>query len=254
MKSSILLAAVLVTIRSTSFASAALRGLAPKPLPPFPANFQGHGFTVKANLNFDATLPGNEQVIGVHLHTGANIVNGPIAILFCGSAPLPSVNGACVLEDAKNTPDGRFQATFIATSSAGAWQNGIANATAVKGATTIQSGAATTPRSFYETLAAATQADSFVYINFHTAYSLQHNHGMPFGLARAQLKPVLCSDDVPANSRCFGTVGHVSSDMTNVVTGLPAPFPPKAGTVTPVRRDAIFTDIMVVYTPPPTST
>jgi hypothetical protein len=255
MKSQILTAALLVLVSEPSPVFATLRGfLKPKPLPPFPADFQGMGFTVQANLNFDATLPGNEEVIGVHLHTGANIVNGPIAVLFCGSSPLPSVNGACNISDAKNTTiDGqnRFTATFTASSSAGAWENGIANATAVHGAKTIASGAATTPFTFYETLANATTADSFVYINFHTKFSLQHNGGAPFGLARAQLMPVLCAEDVPTGSRCFGTIGTVSSEMTNVVSGLPAPFPPNAGSVTPVRRDVFFTDIMVVYTPQP---
>jgi hypothetical protein len=249
MKSTILLAAVATISSGTATASL----IKPKPLPPFPPTFEGEGFTVMANLNFDATLPGNEQLIGVHLHTGANIVNGPIGILFCGSAPLPSVNGPCIVTNKKNTTDNRFTATFTATSSQGAWLNGISNATAVPGAKTIPEGAATTPLSFYETLANATTADSFVYINFHTAYSLQHNGGVPFGLARAQLMPVLCSPDVPHNSRCFGTIGQVSSDMTNVVQGLPKPFPPNAGMVTPVTRDLFFYDIMVVYTPPPTS-
>jgi hypothetical protein len=246
---SILLAAALATISSTSTASL----IKPKPLPPFPPTFEGEGFTIMANLDFDATLPGNEQLIGVHLHTGANIVNGPIGILFCGSAPLPSVNGPCVVTNQKNTTDTRFTATFTATTSQGAWLNGISNATAIKGAKSIPSGAATTPMSFYETLANATEADSFVYINFHTAYSLQHNGGAPFGLARAQLMPVLCSPDVPSSSRCFGTIGQVSSDMTNVVQGLPKPFPPMAGMVAPVTRDLFFHDIMVVYTPPATS-
>jgi hypothetical protein len=164
------------------------------------------------------------------------------------------VNGACSVSGASNTTiDGkdRFTAKFTASSSAGAWENGIAKATAVPGAMSIASGAATTPLTFYETLGNATAADSFVYINFHTKFSLQHNDGVPFGLARAQLMPVLCAEDVPTGSRCFGTIGQVSSEMTNVVSGLPSPFPPSAGSVQPVRRDLFFTDIMVVYTPQP---
>jgi hypothetical protein len=74
---------------STSFTFASLRGHREQqqspPLSQQPSNFfNGQGFTVKANLNFDNTLLGNDQVIGVHLHTGMHKVNGPIGILFCG--------------------------------------------------------------------------------------------------------------------------------------------------------------------------
>lgn len=160
------------------------------------------------------------------------------------------MNGPCQLTNAKNVTGGRFEATFVASSSAGAWTNGIANATAVKGATSIEAGAATTPLSFYDTLANSTTTSSNVYLNFHTAYSLSHNDGMPFGLARAQLKPVLCSENVPTNSRCYGAIGGtVSSSNTNLVHGLPTQFPANAGSATAVRRDLFFDDILVVYTP-----
>ena len=37
------------------------------------------------------------DVIGAHLHTGSANTNGPVAVIFCGVAPLPSMNGACVI-------------------------------------------------------------------------------------------------------------------------------------------------------------
>jgi hypothetical protein len=198
---------------------------------------------------------------------------------------LPSQNGPCIITNAFNTTQGRFKATFIANSSLGAWDNGLANATAVPGATTIAAGAATTPQSFYEALMNASPEESFVYINFHTQYSLAHNKGTPFGLARAQLQKVSCSeyngddnvsdddsheedddnddhsddssnknskdDDMikwqNENSLCFASVGMVSSKKTNKMTGLPTPFPPKAGMVTPARD---HNEILVIYTPP----
>ena len=36
-------------------------------------------------------------MIGAHLHTGSANTNGPVAVIFCGVAPLPSMNGACVI-------------------------------------------------------------------------------------------------------------------------------------------------------------
>ena len=97
----LLLSAVLA-LASSSTATASLRGFGPKPLPPFPTTFEGQGFTIMANLNFDATLPGNEKVIGVHLHTGSSTVNGPIGILFCGRYDAiayghPTLTGLCRL-------------------------------------------------------------------------------------------------------------------------------------------------------------
>lgn len=164
------------------------------------------------------------------------------------SAPLPTQNGPCSdsILQSTITKNGRFLATFVGGPALGAWDLGITNATAIPGATTIATGAATTPQTFWETLMDATQQESFVYVNFHTNYSLTHNDGKPFGLARAQLRPVQCPPKSNADL-CLGTIGQVSSDQTNNVQGLPAPFPPKAGLGKPIKTAALPNNNAMVF-------
>lgn len=51
---------------------------------------------VEANLNFDATLPGNDQLIGVHIHTGSSTVNGPVNLILCGSYVPTTIPTHCI--------------------------------------------------------------------------------------------------------------------------------------------------------------
>lgn len=48
------------------------------------ATSDGMGFAISAKLNFDATLPGNNEIMGMHLHTGSSTTNGPVNIISCG--------------------------------------------------------------------------------------------------------------------------------------------------------------------------
>jgi len=55
-------------------------------------------FTLFAELNYDTSIQFNADVIGAHLHTGLDTINGPVNIIFCGSSPLPASllrDGAC---------------------------------------------------------------------------------------------------------------------------------------------------------------
>lgn len=225
----------------------------PPPLPPVTPKYAGHGFHVFVDLNFDATLRGNTELIGVHLHTGSSTTNGPVNVVLCGSAPLPSINGPCRVTNPESTNQGRFKAEFSSHSSVGAWTNGINNATAVPGATTLANGAATTYQTFLEALNSATPRNSLVYLNFHTRYSLRHNEGKAFGLARAQLRPVACPSKmhVPKHARCFASIGQISSYQTNQVHGLPRQFPPKAGQAKPTRQIRNeLSKVLVVFVDP----
>lgn len=55
-------------------------------------------FVLYAELSVDNAIKYNSDIIGAHLHTGSAVTNGPVNIVFCGSAPLPApivLNGAC---------------------------------------------------------------------------------------------------------------------------------------------------------------
>ena len=55
-------------------------------------------FVLYAELSVDNAIEYNSDIIGAHLHTGSAVTNGPVNIVFCGSAPLPApivLNGAC---------------------------------------------------------------------------------------------------------------------------------------------------------------
>ena len=58
----------------------------------------GDRFYATGLIDFDSTLEGNTDIIGAHLHTGSSTTNGPVNVIFCGSAPLPDVltiDGPC---------------------------------------------------------------------------------------------------------------------------------------------------------------
>ena len=63
-------------------------------------------------IDFDSTLEGNTDIIGAHLHTGSSTTNGPVNVIFCGSAPLPDVltiDGPCeVREYSPAVGEGRY--------------------------------------------------------------------------------------------------------------------------------------------------
>ena len=210
---------------------------------------QGTGFSLQLALDVDNTLDGNTDIIGAHIHSGSATVNGPVNIIFCGSAPLPSNNGQCVLSNVVENGN-RTTSLLDVPSSLGAWSNGVNNATAVPGATTLEEGAPTTYESFLDTLLndCSSQSESCpLYLNFHTIYSFAENPG--YGLARSQLREVNCPPYVTQDNQdahCFGTDGNgLSSINTNMVTDLPNPLPPDAGKATQVRSSPI-----VVYVPP----
>lgn len=58
----------------------------------------GSGFYAEGIIDFASTLEGNTELIGAHLHTGSSTTNGPVNVIFCGSAPLPeilTIDGPC---------------------------------------------------------------------------------------------------------------------------------------------------------------
>jgi len=112
--------------------------------------------------------------------------------------------------------------------SSGAWSGGGNGATAIKGATSLAEGAATTFESFAAALNACTSDACDVFFNFHTKYSFSHNAGA-FGLARAQLQKDGGCDE--RFIKCFRLRDGkpATSDNTNQVTGLPHQLPVGAG-------------------------
>jgi len=192
---------------------------------------EGSGFQAFIEMTLDATLAGNTELIGVHLHTGGSTVNGPINIIYCMNDPLP--NGpwpSCATLESETTTSsaGVFTGKFIANDSYGAWPDPN-NATAVPGAATLAEGAATTYQSFMQELLRCTDLDCNVYFNWHTLFSFQMNPG--YGLGRAQLAPLpSCPSTVTGGDYlCFGTQGTVNSMNTNQVTGMTNPLPQSAG-------------------------
>jgi len=112
--------------------------------------------------------------------------------------------------------------------SVGAWSGGGNGATAVKGATTLAEGAATTFKTFAAALDSCTRENCDVFFNFHTKYSFAFNAGA-YGLARAQLeKDDRCDGKIV---KCFRLRGEepATSDNTNLVTDLPHQLPAGAG-------------------------
>ena len=56
-------------------------------------------FSVFADLTYGSDIKYNSDIIGAHLHTGSDVKNGPVNIVFCGSSPLPpplQLHGACL--------------------------------------------------------------------------------------------------------------------------------------------------------------
>jgi hypothetical protein len=41
-------------------------------------------FYAEVRIDFDASIMGNSEVVGAHLHTGKASVNGPVNIILCG--------------------------------------------------------------------------------------------------------------------------------------------------------------------------
>jgi len=192
----------------------------------------GSGFMALIHMKTNATLDGNTDLIGVHLHTGSSTVNGPINIIYCMGEPLPSSgnweNCAELLSNT-HTSNGVFTATFLATYSVGAWDNGVNNATAIPGAMTMADGAPTTYDTFMTALEDCTVDNCEAYFNWHSRYSFSMNPG--YGLGRAQLAPLnSCPSSVSGGSaNCYGTQGPVTSSNTNMVTGLNNTLPDSAG-------------------------
>jgi len=200
----------------------------------------GDRFYATGLIDFDSTLEGNTDIIGAHLHTGSSTTNGPVNVIFCGSAPLPDVltiDGPCeVREYSPAVGEGRYIKRWEAHPSydlrTEVFTNGANNATSVPGATTLADGAPTTFDSFLEELVACTVDECNVYFNIHTNYSFNLNAGA-YGLARAQLSPVACDEEElevgynMGTAKCFSAIA--SSNNTNLVTGIPNQLAPNAG-------------------------
>jgi len=216
-------------------------------------DYRGDGFYATGLIDFDSTLEGNTDIIGAHLHTGSSTTNGPVNVIFCGSAPLPDVltiDGPCEVgetgEDSIPVGEDRYVKTWegypFNNSLAEVFTNGANNATSVPGATTLADGAPTTFHSFLEELGACTVDECNVYFNMHTNYSFNLNAGA-YGLARAQLSPVTCDEKdlkpgfYMISAKCF--LASATSDNTNMVTGIPNQLAPTAGST--------IGDILVVY-------
>jgi len=164
-------------------------------------------FRVEADFEFargTETLAGNTDFIGAHLHTGDATTNGPVNVIFCGAAPLPSVlqtNGPCVLQNAEYG-----DTTFTAE-----WTQ--KNSKAIAGVDVEQ---------FLTDLKACTDTSCNVYFNAHTSYSFYTNPGA-FGVARGQLRPVTCkgkSKSKRRNNKCYAAT--VTTANTNLVDGIPS--------------------------------
>jgi hypothetical protein len=156
-------------------------------------------FNVFGELSFatgPVALNGNTEFIGAHLHTGNETTNGPVAIIFCGSSPLPSflqTNGPCFIN---NTVYGEteFTAEWTQTSSK-----------AIAKLDTMM---------FLDKLAACTKQSCDVYINVHTSYSFYNNPSKAVGLARGQLRPTKCRGNAKFNKMCYKAT--VTSSNTNL--------------------------------------
>lgn len=177
-------------------------------------------------------------------------VNGPVNIMFCGSAPLPDLlwkNGPCETDHIHTHHNKHYGQDLNAPTSMGAWADGANNATALPNAMSLEDGAATTFHEFIKALKECTENSCDVYFNIHTEYSFYYNPGA-FGIARAQLRPVTCPSGVNSNydTMCFGTNGEVNSMNTNQVMGLPNQLPDDAALVMPLME----ADVLVMYTPP----
>jgi len=163
-------------------------------------------FRVEADFEFargTETLAGNTDFIGAHLHTGDATTNGPVNVIFCGAAPLPSVlqtNGPCVLQNAEYG-----DTTFTAE-----WTQ--KNSKAIAGVDVEQ---------FLTDLKACTDTSCNVYFNAHTSYSFYTNPGA-FGVARGQLRPVTCkgSKSKRRKNKCYAAT--VTTANTNLVDGIPS--------------------------------
>jgi hypothetical protein len=164
------------------------------------------GWTAELILNRSESLPPgpdntNTQIIGAHVHTGNAQTNGPINVNFCSSSPLPppateGVSGCPQTEAAMQQGiAGQYDSTANA-------------ATAVPGATTLATGAATTLITFdaavLEYCSSVSTCDA--YFNFHTNYSFTLNPGA-FGIARGQLSRVPCDKSSGAAGLYVSTAG-----------------------------------------------
>jgi hypothetical protein len=208
---------------------------------------EGTGFSVSGMVTLQNDLPDNLQIIGAHLHTGSSVVNGPVNIIFCGGPPLPGllgINGECT--DIENeTPrgyEGMELFEWHAMTSKGAWADGGNKATSIASAENLADGAATTYETFMKALSECTNDSCDVYFNIHTNYSFSENPG--YGLARGQLYPNHCPDDVNA-TKCWG--GVIDTEKTNMVNGLNNTLPVSAGAVTPLQGENTLNDIIVMY-------
>mmetsp|Transcript_66822 Transcript_66822/g.74854 ORF Transcript_66822/g.74854 Transcript_66822/m.74854 type:complete len:319 (+) Transcript_66822:87-1043(+) len=221
------------------------------------AGMGGSGFYAQGIIDFDSSLEGNTELIGAHLHTGSATTNGPVNVIFCGSAPLPDIlgiEGPCAVrtdgEMGDMLGDGNVEGRFVkswgakptADLATQVFTNGANNATSVEGATTLSEGAPTTFDSFQAELMACTVDECNVYFNIHTRYSFELNAGA-YGLARAQLSLITCEKDKlkmgyqPETAKCF--IAMATSNNTNLVDGIPNQLAPQAG--------AIPAGLLVVY-------
>lgn len=196
----------------------------------------GEGFSVEIEV-VTRLLNGtfaNADIIGAHLHTGSPTTNGPVAIIFCGSAPLPGplqANGPCNTTDQKifSKDNMDFAAQVLAApTSIGAWDNGVNKMTSVPDATTLDDGAPSTYQEFMQALVKCNENYCPVYFNIHTNWSFNYNAGA-FGLMRAQLKPTSCPSTEGPDVLCLASRGFVTSTNTNDVHGLPHLLPDFAG-------------------------
>jgi len=219
-------------------------------------DYGNDGFYATGLIDFDSTLEGNTEIIGAHLHTGSSTTNGPVNVIFCGSAPLPDVltiDGPCKVGEVRDIGEGepsvgkdRYVKTWEANPDnwllEEVFTNGANDATSVQGATTLADGAPTIFDSFREELLACTVDECNVYFNIHTNYSFNLNAGA-YGLARAQLSPVTCDEKelklgfYMGTAKCFTAIA--TSNNTNMVTGIPNQLAPNAGYT--------IGDLLVVY-------
>jgi hypothetical protein len=208
------------------------------------AGMEGTGFSAEGTVRLDNNLPGNLDIIGAHLHTGSETVNGPVNIVFCGGFPLPSllaINGECNSLQNQSTERNTVNVTdWEALTSKGAWMNTANDATSLANVTTLADGSPTTYESFMTALNDCTKDNCAVYFNIHTNYSFAENADA-FGLARGQLVPVDCPSNKTEGAKCFG--GTVTSENTNKVNGLTNQLPEGAGLVLPISGDVLITYI-----------
>jgi len=207
------------------------------------------GLSAEGIMTFNNKLPGNLEVIGVHLHTGKATVNGPINIAFCDNGKFGNFPTLCGPASTLKTEGDFSTFEWKGPKSMGGWElpvvgDVLMNHGRISGATSLADGAPTTHDEFFDTLFnKCTKDDCPIYLNVHTKYSATMNGEFNFGAMRGQLEPKECPSEVKATN-CWGVT--MNTENTNKVL-VPHPtnkMPNDTATMTAIPGNM---DVLVMY-------